>query len=259
MKVTKKLVKLVSDNAPTILTVTGVIGVVSAVALSSDAALKSKQALEEASKKGEVPTAKKVQIYTVNYIPTIFATAASITCLIGQFCVTKQRLSALAGAYILSERALSEYQDNIKEFIGSKKAQEVKDDIIKQHMIDNPPTKENTVTTTSMDPNQHLWWDEYSGKYFPCTMEKLRLAEIRATEILRDDGEIEMNEIYSILGVPIAGCGDGVGWIYKQGVCEHVSFNLGAARLTDDGLPYGIFDPKPKILSASLYHDQLFL
>ena len=46
----------------------------------------------------------------------------------------KKRIASLAGAYLMSETALKEYKEKAKEVVGAKKAQQISDEIVQDHM-----------------------------------------------------------------------------------------------------------------------------
>lgn len=183
LKVQKVLVK----NAPTILAVMGAVGTVAAVCMSSDAALKATQAIEEAereakgddyelyseskklAKKGYKETAivkqldisednidviksplskaDRVWIYAKAYGPTAIMTAASVLCIFGSNHINKKRIASLAGAYLMSETALKEYKEKAKEVVGAKKAQEISDELIQDKIDKNPPNPNQVANT----------------------------------------------------------------------------------------------------------------
>lgn len=177
-----KIQKVLVKNAPTILAAMGAIGTIAAVCMSSDAALKAKQAIEDAereakgddyelyseckklAKKGYQETAivkkldisedkldviksplskaDKAWIYAKAYGPTAIMTTASLVCIFGSNHINKKRIASLAGAYLMSETALKEYKEKAKEVVGVKKAQEISDEIIQDKVNNNPPNPE---------------------------------------------------------------------------------------------------------------------
>ena len=182
-----KIQKVLVKNAPTILAVMGAVGTVAAVCMSSDAALKATQAIEEAereakgddyelyseskklAKKGYKETAiakqldisedkidviksplskaDKVWIYAKAYGPTAIMTAASVLCIFGSNHINKKRIASLAGAYLMSETALKEYKEKAKEVVGAKKAQEISDELIQDKIDKNPPNPNQVANT----------------------------------------------------------------------------------------------------------------
>lgn len=182
-----KIQKVLVKNAPTILAVMGAVGTVAAVCMSSDAALKATQAIEEAereakgddyelysqskklAKKGYKETAivkqldisednidviksplskaDRVWIYAKAYGPTAIMTAASVLCIFGSNHINKKRIASLAGAYLMSETALKEYKEKAKEVVGAKKAQEISDELIQDKIDKNPPNPNQVANT----------------------------------------------------------------------------------------------------------------
>lgn len=243
-KAQKEIVK----NAPTILTVMGAIGTLASVALSSDSALKAKKALEKAD--DDISKADKALIYAEAYAPTAIMTAASLVCIFGSNHINSQRIAGLAGAYILKETAFDEYKEKAEEIFG-KKAQQIKDEVVQDHISATPPTEQNTVIPTYYGGPEtlSLWWDEVAKRYFYCSAEKIRKAELRANKELHISGFVSINDIYEMLELPPIKTGDDSGWEYDlsdpmNSRNREVSINI-SGGLTDIDTPCGVMDMDP--------------
>ena len=239
-KAQKEIVK----NAPTILTVMGAIGTLASVALSSDSALKAQKALGKAG--NDISKADKALIYAEAYAPTAIMTTASLVCIFGSNHINKQRIASLAGAYILSETAFKEYRDKAEELVGKKKVQQIKDEIIQDHISTNPPTPENTYMPYAGNSGQtlSLWYDDLTGRYFYSSAERIRKAELEATRMLQKNGYVSINDIYELLNLPTVKIGDDNGWMSDW--CTEVNLDI-EGGLTDVDMPCGVLvmDPRP--------------
>ena len=280
-----KAQKFIVKNAPTILSVMGAVGTITAVCMSSDAALKSKRIIKaeefkrqnadickkylpkninpEASesdlidicnkrgitkeeikslvmydkKKSTLSKADKAWIYVKCYAPTAIMTAASVFCIFGSNHVSKQRIASLASAYILKQKAFDEYKDKAEEMFGTKKTNELRDNIIQKHINENPQTEENTFQTNLPNAMQlSLWWDDVSLRYFYSNAEYIRRAEMEATKQLHKYGYVEVNDVYELLGLERVPLGEGKGWNVKE--TDEVTIIIGSALRGPD-IPVG--------------------
>lgn len=296
-----KVQKFVVKNAPTILAAMGAIGTVTAVVMSSEAALKAERVLENAdfkkrnedlcnkylsdeTKKNDIcpsddmldemfsngmtsdelsqsiekyqekrvtlSTADKALIYAKCYAPTAIMTAASIFCIFGGNHISRQRIASLAGAYILKEAAFDEYKQKAEEIIGKKKANDISDEIIQQHINQNPPSDANTLQTNLANPVQlSLWYDETSNRYFYSNAEYIRRAELEGNRMLDKNGFVGINDIYSLLGIEEIPLGDDMGW--QKDINGEVIIEIGSALLGPD-VPCGTIKMEVRPTSAWL-------
>ena len=228
-------------NAPMILTVVGALGTVATAVLASESALKAEKLIEEAENPSK---ADKALIYAEAYAPPVAIVAASLMCIFGANHVNHQRIAALAGAYILSETAFEEYKEKAEEMLGSKKVQQIKDEVIQKHVDENQPNMDNVYMTPNEPNAGALWFDETSQRYFHSSGDRLRKIENEANKILQKDGWVSLNDIYDLIGIPGIKLGDNLGW--STSMNSDVDMHIGGA-LTEGDQPCGTIclDPKP--------------
>lgn len=239
------------NNIPTILSAMAAVGTVASVCLASEASLKAKEVIEEKESKNKLSKADKALIYVDSYLPTALMTTATLICIFGSNHVNKQRMAGIAGAYILSENALSEYKDKVDEMFGSKKAKKLEDEIKQDHISKNPPNEYNTVLPPYYGgpDTLNLWWDEVAKRYFYCSAERIRKAELRANKELHISGFVSINDIYEMLELPPIKTGDDCGWEYdlndpSNSRNREVSISI-EGGLTEVDTPCGVMDMDP--------------
>lgn len=226
----------VKRNSATILTCMGGAGVVATSVMAVKATPKALQLLEEAEKEKqeELTNLEKVKIAGPAYIPSIVVGASTIVCIFGANALNKRQQAALTSAYGLINSSYKEYKNKVKELYGEDADGEVKNQIAKDkyEKADIPRAE-----------GFELFYDEFSGRFFRSTLEKVQRAqyEINRDLSLRDWATI--NEFYDYLGIPHVDAGDIIGWsapmngeMYWQTWVDFSNVKM----VDDDGLEYYI-------------------
>lgn len=214
--------KMFGDNSPLILTSVGVAGVVGTAVLTGKATLNADRLIEaemesiiyEAHDKGPQPTPftlkDKVNLVWREYIPPILVGGATIAAIVMSHRIGGQRTAAMAAAFTMSERTLSEYKDKVVEKFGEKKAREVHDEVM-QERVNNThvPTSLNSIATGKV-----IFFDSWSGRYFETTMEDVKKAmnDLNYKVLNSFDNTASLTDFYNLLGLPPLQGSDEFGW-----------------------------------------------
>lgn len=195
----------VRRNAPTILTCVGGIGVVATSVMAVKATPKALQLLEKAkAEKGDNLT--KLEVVSVAgpaYIPAMVTGAATIACIFGVNVLNQHQQASLASAYALIDNSYKEYKKKVEELYGKETNAQVQQEIAKDKYKENDIQQEN---------DELLFYDEFSGRYFNATMERVLVAEYQVNRELHNAGHDTLNHFYELVGLyPIDG-GDALGW-----------------------------------------------
>lgn len=217
-RLTQQSIKFAKKNAPTILTCLGSAGVVVTSVLTAKATIKATKLLDEAEyKKGdELTTSEIVKVAGPVYLPAVLIGASTITCIFGANILNKRHQAALASAYALIDKSYNQYKNKVKELYGEEAHNKIVDAIAKDECKDVHISAgglvSNYIQEIDDDDNPRLFYDEYSGRYFESTIEKVLLAEyhLNRNYILR--GFARLNEFYEFLGLEPTDYGDAVGW-----------------------------------------------
>lgn len=195
----------VKRNVPTILTVIGGAGVVVTSVMAVKATPKALLLLEEAKKeKGEELSAVEiVKTAAPVYIPTALVGVSTIACIFGANVLNKRSQAALTSAYALLNESYKEYRAKVKDLYGDEVDTHIKKEIAKD--------KYNDSDVQVADENE-LFYDEYSGRYFQSTLEKVKEADYKINKMISGDGGAFLNEYYEFLGIPSIDGGDKLGW-----------------------------------------------
>lgn len=182
-------------------------------------------------------TKQKIIFYAKYYAPAAIMLGASILCIFTGNHISKKRIIQLTGALAASTVSLNEYKDKVAEVVGKKKAQEIKDELVQDKVLNNPATEANTfIPNMGNQPDLSLWYDTVSDRYFYSNIDYIRKAEIEAQRMLEKNGFVSMNDVYAILGIREIPLGDDCGW--SKDMNGSVVLETGAV-LDDHGNPVG--------------------
>ena len=210
-----KILKKISDEAPTILTGTAVGGVVASLITMRNSTLKADKIIKEhqAKQKEELKFKEKFLLTWKMYIPTAVSAGLTIAAIISSNVISKKRLSALSILCSGAEAALSQYQNKVEQLIGKNKAQKVKDEIA-QDIVDASDITENDDEESIQEVGQGTTWclDKLTGRKFKSSAEHIRRAQNDANMALLGGSQISLNEFYDYLGLDNCSLGDIVGF-----------------------------------------------
>lgn len=192
-------------NGSTILTCVGAAGVVATTVTGIKATPKATRLLKEAKKeKGEkLTTFEKVKVAAPVYIPTVLLGTSTIACIVGANILNKRQQAGLISAYALLDSSYKEYKAKVMELYGEEEANRVKDEIAKDKY------EEEEIEVAD---NNQLFYDEFSGRYFETTIERVLYAEYELNRLLSQDTGLYLNEFYDLLGLDQIEYGDYLGW-----------------------------------------------
>ena len=244
-----KIARTLGDKSPEILTGLGVAGLVTTVIFTARGTIKACEIVEEERYDREQAftngpedaiyedLSKKeiVQLTWKCYVPTVVMGGASIACIIGAHSVSARRNAALASLYSLSESALKEYKDKVKETIGEKKESQIREKLAEDKLMANPVDKANVTITGKGDT---LCFDVLSGRYFKSSMEAIRKAENDFNQqLLSGDYCLSLNELYGFMSLDYIGLGEDIGWTANR----MLRFNF-VSKLASNGTPCLVVD-----------------
>lgn len=239
------------QHSPEILTGVGIAGMITTTVLAVKATPKALELIEEEKQRqnrelvndavangndvcGQIDKLRPMEVIKVAwkpYIPAAVTCAVSTACLIGASRVSARRNAALATAYQLSRTALSEYKDKVVETIGEKKEKSIRDAIDKDHLEENPVSKNEVIIT---EKGSTLCYDTISARYFKSDIDKIKRAENELNRRMLHDmfGYVSVNDLYDELGLDHIIIGDDLGW----NVNELLDISFGS-QIADDGQP----------------------
>lgn len=222
----------VDKHSPEILTSLGIAGMISSTILAVKATPKALDLIED--KKDELCTEdltkrEIIQACWKCYIPSVITGGVSVACLVGANSVNNKRNIALATAYNLSERTLTEYKNKVVEVLGEEKEKEIRKEIVKDRVEKNP-IKDNIIIT---EKGNTLCYDSISGRYFKSDADKIRRAENILNKKLMSDVYVSLNDFYDLVGLPFTKIGNELGWSFDGDMVE-IEFDT---AMSEDEIP----------------------
>lgn len=206
--------KMLKRNSPVILSSTAITGVVTTAYLTGRAAVESSYRIrlfEELKLNHDRTLVEKLKDETrlcwKFYIPAAAAGAVTIGCIIGTTRVTNKRAAAAQAAFVLSERAYSEYRAKVIEEYGDRRDQTIRDSIASDRVSANPPP-----TTIITGPGSVLCCELHTGRYFTSDMESLRRAENDINSRLVRHDSATIDDFYHLIGVSGTATSGDLGW-----------------------------------------------
>lgn len=195
----------VGRNGSTILTCFAGVGLVATAVLTAQATPKALTRVENArEEKGEELTKLQTVVAAAPaYIPPILAGAATLACMFGANALNKRQQASLMSAYALLDNSYKEFKKKTETLHGTEVVQNIQSEIAKDKYED---------CDIEPDDGMKLFYDDFSGRYFESTMEKVLKAEYNLNRDLNMRCYATLNEFYDYLDLPPIDGGDELGW-----------------------------------------------
>jgi Family of unknown function (DUF6353) len=205
-----KIQELTKHNSNGILTAVGVAGTISTAVLTGRASFRAAKMIKNADKElkkeskftGEpydLDTKDKIRLVWSLYIPPVGVGALTITSIIMANRLAGKQAAALAAAYSVSERALSEYREKVIEKLGESKEQDVRDSVAQARVNKNPV---NTREVILAGTGESLCYDMLSGRYFQSSVEAIKKAENAVNFEIVNFMSCSLSKFYDEIGLP---------------------------------------------------------
>lgn len=222
-----------TKHSPEILIGLGVAGLLGTTVLAVRETPKVLKLLENKKKELDVDKLSvKDTVKTVwkNYIPCAVLAVTSVACIVGASNISARRNAALAAAYAIGNKAFSDYKEEVINLLGEEKDKEIRERVADKLLKENPVTSKEVIIT---DNNEHLCYDEITGRYFKSSQNKIKEAQNVINDRLRDEMWVSLNDLYYELCLPNVRVGDDLGWNIDDGYLDIIL----SSRIAEDGTP----------------------
>lgn len=221
--------KFAVDNSPVILTVIGVAGTVSTAVLTGRASFQAALLIrDEEPEEAYLDTLDRVRLVWPLYVPAVATGSLTVAAIIMSHKISTGRTAALAAAYTISEKAFEEYRVKVVERLGEKKEQVVQAELAQAKVDQNPIGKREVIVSSG----EVLCYDEFTGRYFNSTVERIRAAMNNVNSKVLNDNYCSLSEFYSMVGLATTSMSEEVGWNVDK--LMDIRFST---VLSDDGRP----------------------
>lgn len=236
-----------TENSAALLTATGVVGTIATGVLAGRGGFKANQIISqaqldkyamlehEANTTGtEVPPfppkLTKTEIVALvgpHILPPLLTGGGTIAAIIFAHRMDAQKIAALAAAYGLAERNLSEYKEKAAEKLTGPKRDQIETDLA-QEAVNRTPGHEVLV----IGDGEVLCFDKANGRYFKSTMETIKAAVNATNSEINNHEKASASYFYEELSLNATTWSDMMGW-NRDNMCELIYSSV----LTDDGKP----------------------
>lgn len=216
-------------HSPTILTVTGAVGVVATSVLAVRATPKALLLIEEAeNEKGDKLTViETIKVAWKPYIPAVISGVSTITCIFSANYLNEKTQASLMSAYALLNSSYQEYRTHVNELYGDEADTKVLQEI----------SRNNHDEEVKMEEDKLLFFDFHSLRHFYSTMEDVLRAENEFLDVLNCRGYACLNEYYDMLGIDRIDDGYRLGWYAAETIdpygCEELEFGYEETTLSN--------------------------
>lgn len=174
------------------------------------------------------------------YAPSVGLGVIGLVCLIAAARVNSARNAAFAGAASIAEKALYEYQQKVFDILGEDKANEIRDELAKDHVqkIDTFQDAgiDNTVVCSRGTGDTWIY-DPVTDRKWKSDLETVRAAMNDFNHDLIGGIYGSLNDWYYCLGIKGVQIGDDIGW------CSDKLLDIRfAAMVLDNGEPAIVLD-----------------
>lgn len=199
-----------SKNSPAILTGCGIAGIAVTAVSAVYATIEARDNIYNAEEEKQEPLTKKevVKVTWKCYIPVLVAGVSTSACFVGAQTINARKNAMLASLYSMTTANFNEYREAVIKKLGTKKEEEVQDEVSRKRLEDNPLSSSEVYIIDG----DTLCYDSWSGRYFKSSIEKIRGAVNTINHDLNNELTIPLNDFYFLLNLPTIKAGDKTGW-----------------------------------------------
>lgn len=225
---------VITANSPVLLLGTTIAGVVTTGVLAAKAGWKARGIAEEEIKRRfeeedefhSLTTQDVARLTWQCYTLPAISGASSIASAVGIHTIHTKRANAMAALYAVTSNKLDDMTEKAEALLGPKKTQQLQNEVAQKAIDRDPFNPDSEVLMT--DDGTELCYDDWSGRYFMGSMQKLESAINDVNRLLIDDGSARLNDFYDYLGLKPIPMGDSFGWSGTK-----IEARFGAVTATD--------------------------
>lgn len=138
--------------------------------------------------------------------PVITAGTITVACIFGSGIINYRNQAALTGAYIFLNQQFKKHKDTVEKLFGETANDEVDHEIVKEKI------QKVSLSNCPLSTEKVCFYEEHYGEIFEASMIEVMDAEYRLNKKLAKEGEANVNDFLTLLGLPRKPEGDRLGW-----------------------------------------------
>lgn len=141
------------------------------------------------------------------YIPAVAAGTVTAGAIILNGHMNRKQKAALMAAYLAADQSLKKFKDHMSEEQIKEVEKKIRDEAYQEFKEEQEAKQKafDDQIIDCMDDSEmpQLFYDNWSGEWFDCSMNKFLRAKAELLEALINDGEVTLAFWYSSLGLPV--------------------------------------------------------
>ena len=249
----KNIQNTIVKHSPELLMGFGISGLCFSIIYSVKATLKAKEVIDnykQVENKDKLTAKEVIKCSWKPFLPVVISTVVSVPCLLFSNSIHTKRNAIMAAAYALSETALNEYKDTVKEVIGEQKEKMSTEKLSQKEIKDTYQPFTNQVILTG--DGDSLFFEPLTSRYFKSNWNKILKSANRLNSIALSDayGVISLNDWFDEIGLDRTDLGNDLGWNLEDGTRGLIDITLNSS-ITPDDIPCGAiyYINRPKLLN----------
>lgn len=218
-----------------ILTILSILGLGTTTVLAVRSGMKTRQILDEHPEAEDIKS--KIGLTWKAYIATIVSMVATGTCIISAHTLDSKQIAALSGVVATGATTFSKYRSKVREVVGPETEQQIFTSV----QSDMKQTIFPEMIDPCKCPNDTLFLDEISGRYFMSSFPRVMHAVYHLNRVLSTQLCASADEWYDFLAIDNDPALRGCGWWYEF-LSENWEFPWIDVVISDevraDGVPY---------------------
>lgn len=148
-----------------------------------------------------------------HYAPACVSAILTTAAIVAGYKIGAKRQAAVAAALAISEKALVDYRDEVRERLGERKELDIRDTSVHKGLA-KKEIPEGLVTTINV--GDQLCMDGYFGHEFVSNPDKIDKAINQLNHQMIHHDYASQNDLFYLLGAPSHKFGDDFGWDSRQ-------------------------------------------
>lgn len=220
--------KYIINNAPTLLSGIAVTGTLATAYLTGKATIQAVAKIDEELEMryqtddiADTPLTKTevVKLVWPLYVPPALAVVGTVGCIVTANSLSAKRIAAMAALYKLSEDHLEEYRDKVKEKLGLKEEQELREEIHHEKVRDS---FDALRAVQLEEPGMNVMFMEaWTGRYFYSTMGKVERAMNDINRDIVQENYATLSDFYDRIDVEPTQESNEIGWSIENPIDLH--------------------------------------